>query len=146
MGSRLRKLLESPRGVLSLLVNGAGWLQQSAVDARRAASLAQKNAKALASVEKRTTKMQASLEELARSSRATASELDALRDEVRDRLLQYNFQLGRLAKHAAAPEDEADVRLSQRAIPLAVESGPTQVWGTVGDAPHPDPEIGRAHV
>jgi SAM-dependent methyltransferase len=142
MKSRLRKLLESPRRVLSLLVNGSERLQQGAVDARRAASTSQKNARALSGIDRRTTKMQASIEELARASRATASELDALREEMRDRLLQYNLQLGRLAKQAApAGDDEDEVRLSQRAIPLAVEQpGTTQRWGTVGETPHPDPD------
>lgn len=66
-------------------------------------------------------------------------ELRALREEVRERLLQYHLQLGRLARVRA--EGDGPVKVSGRAVPVAVEVENAPGWLPVGsgEAP-PDPE------
>lgn len=78
--------------------------------------------------------------ELEKELHDTRADVRELRKEVRDRLLQYNLQLGRLSRNR--PEDgENESRLSWREVPPdAIESRPLE-WARVdgGDAA-PDPE------
>ena len=75
------------------------------------------------------------------------SELRVLQDEVREmrremhaRLLQYNHQLGRMARVASADES-AERRLSGRAIPVDAGEREPASWESIGDEePFPDPE------
>lgn len=58
------------------------------------------------------------------------------RTELRDRLLQYNLTLGRLARTGTKTS-----RLSWRSVPLELEAGSVPGWEGVGDgASAPDPE------
>jgi SAM-dependent methyltransferase len=72
--------------------------------------------------------------------RVLQEEVRELRREVQLRLLQYNHQLGRMARVAGA-EAAAERRLSGRAIPAdAGESGPAAWEPIADDEPLPDPE------
>jgi SAM-dependent methyltransferase len=74
------------------------------------------------------------------------SELRVLQEEVREmrremhaRLLQYNHQLGRMARVSGS--DLAELRLSGRAIPVDAGEHEAAVWEAIGDEePFPDPE------
>jgi SAM-dependent methyltransferase len=81
------------------------------------------------------------------------SELRVLQDEVREmrremhaRMLQYNHQLGRMARLAdearVAGADESDERkLSGRSIPVDAPEHELATWETIGgEEPFPDPE------
>src|SRR5262245_21755092 len=75
------------------------------------------------------------------------SELRVLQDEVREmrremhaRMLQYNHQLGRMARLAGA-EESAERKLSGRAIPVDGPEHEPASWEAIGDEePFPDPE------
>jgi hypothetical protein len=75
------------------------------------------------------------------------SELRVLQEEVREmrremhaRMLQYNHQLGRMARVAGVDESE-ERRLSGRAIPVDTPEHEPAVWETIGDEePFPDPD------
>ena len=75
------------------------------------------------------------------------SELRVLQDEVREmrremhaRMLQYNHQLGRMARSAGA-EESADPKLSGRSIPVDAPEHEPAIWEAIGDEePFPDPE------
>ena len=75
------------------------------------------------------------------------SELRVLQEEVRElrremhaRMLQYNHQLGRMARVSAA-EDGSERRLSGRALPVDAGEHEPAVWDAIGDEePFPDPE------
>jgi 2-polyprenyl-3-methyl-5-hydroxy-6-metoxy-1,4-benzoquinol methylase len=79
------------------------------------------------------------LDRIAEDSRRTRDELKALRREMHDRLLQYNFQLGRLSRAVDATQGD-ETRLSGRTIPIE-QTAATPTWDAIGDgAPLPDPE------
>src|SRR5678816_1052250 len=75
------------------------------------------------------------------------SELRVLQDEVREmrremhaRMLQYNHQLGRMARVAGA-EESAERKLSGRALPVDGPEHEPAIWEAIGDEePFPDPE------
>jgi SAM-dependent methyltransferase len=75
------------------------------------------------------------------------SELRVLQDEVREmrremqaRMLQYNHQLGRMAR-VAGSEESAERKLSGRSIPVDAPEHEPAVWESIGDdEPLPDPE------
>ena len=75
------------------------------------------------------------------------SELRVLQDEVREmrremhaRMLQYNHQLGRMARSAGA-EESADRKLSGRSIPVDAPEHEPAIWEAIGDEePFPDSE------
>ena len=75
------------------------------------------------------------------------SELRVLQDEVREmrremhsRLLQYNHQLGRMAR-VSGSDESGERRLSGRAIPVDGGEPEAASWDTIGDEePLPDPE------
>jgi SAM-dependent methyltransferase len=75
------------------------------------------------------------------------SELRVLQDEVREmrremhaRMLQYNHQLGRMARVAGA-EESADRKLSGRSIPMDAPDHEPATWEAIGDdEPFPDPQ------
>jgi SAM-dependent methyltransferase len=75
------------------------------------------------------------------------SELRVLQEEVREmrremhsRMLQYNHQLGRMARVAGA-EDASGRKLSGRAVPMDAPEHEPAVWeGIGGDEAFPDPE------
>lgn len=71
---------------------------------------------------------------------ALRDEVRAIRRELRERMLQYNHQLGRLARAANTDEPSGELRLSGRTLPLETESAEPE-WDHVGDGVvHPDPE------
>ena len=75
------------------------------------------------------------------------SELRVLQDEVREmrremqsRMLQYNHQLGRMAR-VAGSDESAERKLSGRSIPVDAPEHEPAVWESIGDEePFPDPE------
>jgi SAM-dependent methyltransferase len=75
------------------------------------------------------------------------SELRVLQDEVREmrremhaRMLQYNHQLGRMAR-VAGSEESAERKLSGRSVPVDAPDHEPAVWEAIGDEePFPDPE------
>ena len=72
--------------------------------------------------------------------RVLQEEVRELRREMQSRLLQYNHQLGRMARVSSAGEG-AERRLSGRAIPVDAGDYEPAVWSEIGDEePFPDPE------
>ena len=72
--------------------------------------------------------------------RVLQEEVRELRREMQSRLLQYNHQLGRMARVSGA-DDAAGRRLSGRAIPVDGGEHEPAVWDAIGDdEPFPDPE------
>jgi SAM-dependent methyltransferase len=72
--------------------------------------------------------------------RVLQEEVRELRREMQSRLLQYNHQLGRMARVSGADE-AAERRLSGRAIPVDGGEHEPAVWDAIGDdEPFPDPE------
>ena len=72
--------------------------------------------------------------------RVLQEEVRELRREMQSRLLQYNHQLGRMARVSGA-DDAAERRLSGRAIPVDGGEHEPAVWDAIGDdEPCPDPE------
>jgi SAM-dependent methyltransferase len=72
--------------------------------------------------------------------RVLQEEVRELRREMQSRLLQYNHQLGRMARVSGADE-AAERRLSGRAIPVDGGEHEPAVWDAIGDdQPFPDPE------
>src|ERR1700754_593025 len=73
------------------------------------------------------------------------SELRVLRDEVGEmrrethaRMLQYNHQLGRMARVAGAAE-EGERKLSGRSLPMEAPEHEPATWEAIGDEePFPD--------
>jgi SAM-dependent methyltransferase len=77
--------------------------------------------------------------------RVLQEEVRELRREMQSRLLQYNHQLGRMARVSGADEGaharDAERRLSGRAIPVDGGEHEPAVWDSIGDEePLPDPE------
>ena len=72
--------------------------------------------------------------------RVLQEEVRELRREMQSRLLQYNHQLGRMARVSGA-DDAAGRRLSGRAIPVDGGEHEPAVWDAIGDdESFPDPE------
>ena len=75
------------------------------------------------------------------------SELRVLQEEVREmrremhtRMLQYNHQLGRMAR-VSGGDDGVERRLSGRSIPMDAGEHEPAIWEAIGDdEPFPDPE------
>lgn len=86
-------------------------------------------------------RLDARISGLEKELRAARAESRDLRKELRDRMLQYNLQLGRLARTRAAESDDEPPRLSWRDVPLHVDEQRPMEWERVGDGePAPDPE------
>ena len=117
MNGPLQQLVQIPRRVLSLLIHG------SANDRVAAGPKPVSKAGAeAADVGKRALKkLESDVGSLAKEIRTTASELRLLREELRDRLLQYNLQLGRLAG-IATNGGGVSRHLSNRSVPLSPHS------------------------
>ena len=72
--------------------------------------------------------------------RVLQEEVRELRREMQSRLLQYNHQLGRMARVSGADES-TERRLSGRAIPMDAGEHEPASWESIGDEePIPDPE------
>jgi SAM-dependent methyltransferase len=72
--------------------------------------------------------------------RVLQEEVREMRREMQARMLQYNHQLGRMAR-AASVDESAERRLSGRAIPVDAPEHEPAVWETIGDeGPFPDPD------
>ncbi len=139
MNGRFQQLVQLPRSVLSLFVHGSGRIQQVADDTRRASKIGAETAKVTGEIGTRTLKLESEVGSLAKDMRALMGELRLLREELHDRLLQYNLQLGRLSRIAIEEEGDAP-RLSARIVSYDVEDEEAPDWETVGNQPHPDPE------
>lgn len=128
----LQQLLQLPRRVLSVFIHGPARIQQIADDTKRATKINTETAAIVRAIDERTVR----LEKIVAKERTLVDDLSRLREEVRDRLLQYNLQLGRLSR-LAFDEDEAP-RLSGRSISLLPDESESPAWEPI--APHPDPE------
>ncbi len=72
--------------------------------------------------------------------RVLQQEVREMRREMQARMLQYNHQLGRMARVSGSDEGE-ERRLSGRAIPVDGGDHEPAVWEAIGDEePFPDPE------
>jgi 2-polyprenyl-3-methyl-5-hydroxy-6-metoxy-1,4-benzoquinol methylase len=138
MNGRFQQLVQLPRRVLSLFVHGAGRIQQVADDTKRVSKIGVETAKATSEIGKRTMRLESDVGSLTRDVRELVTELQELRKELRDRLLQYNLQLGRLSRTATG-DDEAPP-LSGRTVAFELPDRQAPGWEPVGDQPHPDPE------
>ena len=84
--------------------------------------------------------LDARLAALEKDLREVRGESRRTRTELRDRLLQYNLQLGRLAR-ARRGETAKAPALSWRSVPLELEAETAPGWEGVGDGESaPDPE------
>jgi SAM-dependent methyltransferase len=133
MNGRWQQLVQLPRRVLSVFVHGPARIEQVADDTRRATKINAETAAIVRDIDERTVRLE---KIVAKDLRTLVDDLRKLREEVRDRLLQYNLQLGRLSR-LAVDEDEAP-RLSGRSISVDAEEAEPPAWESV--APHPDPE------
>lgn len=148
MGSPLQHLLQLPRRVLSLLVHGSGRIEQLTIDTRRVSKLATESARTTTEIGKRVRKLDGEVGSITKDMRELTSELREIRSELKDRLLQYNLQLGRLSRIAANGHDESPSngdqgsapRLSGRAVAAEIDDEDAPGWDTIGHGPHPDPE------
>jgi SAM-dependent methyltransferase len=123
-----------PKRTWQLLTGAAPQLARLDDETRR-------TAKVVSEALKKTEALRGNITQLDDAVRGVREELRIVRRELRDRLLQYNFQLGRLARVAAAATDggtdSADPRLSGRTIPLDAEAAPA-AWDRVGGMVAPD--------
>ena len=133
MNGRLQQLVQLPRRVLSLFAHGSGRIQQVADDTKRTTKISAETAAIVRDIDERTVRLE---KILGKDLRDLADDVEKLHEEVRERLLQYNLQLGRLS-HLAVDEDKAP-RLSGRSISVDAEDADPPMWDPV--APHPDPE------
>ena len=133
MNGRLQQLVQLPRRVLSLFAHGSGRIQQVADDTKRATKISAETAAIVRDIDERTVRLE---KILGKDLRDLVDDVQQLHEEVRERLLQYNLQLGRLSR-LAIDEDEAP-RLSGRSISVDAEDADPPAWEPV--APHPDPE------
>ena len=120
-------LVSKLRGLL-----GAGArLDATAAEARRAVKTSAEVGAKVGDVRTAVVALGDDVKELRR-------EIKKMEAEVRERLLQYHLQLGRLAR---GRQDAAEPRLSGRAVPLAADADERLEWDTIGgDEPLPDPE------
>ncbi len=132
---KLADLLLLPRRAWQLLTGGATHLARLDDETRR-------TAKVVSETLKRTDAICGGLTQLDEDVRALREELRTVRRELRDRLLQYNFQLGRLARLAGQAGGRAgkgeEPRLSGRVVPLEGIEAQAPVWESVGGAEAPD--------
>ncbi len=145
MNGRLQQLVQLPRRVLSLFVHGSGRIQQVADDTKRVSKIGAETAKATTEIGKRTLRLESDVGALTRDMRTLTSELRRLREELGDRLLQYNLQLGRLSRIATGDADAAGngssaPRLSARTVSFDAGDEDAPEWESIGNQPHPDPE------
>jgi SAM-dependent methyltransferase len=80
------------------------------------------------------------IETIRRQQEALQRGLKGVGRDVRERLLQYHLQLGRLSRALDGARTQEEPPLSARAIPLALDKGEAPGWETVGGADHPDPD------
>ncbi len=133
MNGRLQQFVQLPRRVLSLFAHGSGRIQQVADDTKRTTKISAETAAIVRDIDERTVRLE---KILGKDLRDLVDDVAKLHGEVRERLLQYNLQLGRLSR-LAVDEDEAP-RLSGRSISVDAEDADPPMWEPV--APHPDPE------
>lgn len=139
MPGRIARIFNLPRQALSLFLNGAEGIRQIAESNARLTKTGAEAARTGKELAQRTSEIEHGVARLAKDLRSMATELRLLQE----RLLQYNLQLGRLGRTPADANQngDGDHRLSGRTVPTALDEDETPLeWGTVGTAPHPDPE------
>jgi SAM-dependent methyltransferase len=125
-GRLVRFLAEAPE----LLHSVRKSLKASAEAGRNAVAIGTKSMKLAAQSERRVL-------ELHREIRALQDESRQLRDEMQERLLQYNLQLGRLARARPGMDDADEPRLGARSVPLTIDEPQRREWESVGTPPDP---------
>jgi SAM-dependent methyltransferase len=149
----LQHLADFPRRLAWLILYGSREIQRIAEHVRRDSKAGTKTAETTTVIAKRTARVDGHVASLTKDVRALATEVRLLRDnvdtlgkELRDRLLQYNLLLGRLASlppSAAGSRDagrDDATQLSARAVPISIDQKLTAPgWADVGNQPHPDP-------
>jgi SAM-dependent methyltransferase len=126
-GRLARFLAEAP----DLLHSVRKSLKAAADASRDQVAIGKKSMKLAAQSEARVAELQKDVRELQAESRQ-------LRAEMQERLLQYNLQLGRLARGGTGTaDDEAPPRLAARSVPLTVDEPQRLEWESVGTPPDP---------
>jgi len=145
---RLQHVANVPRRLAWLLLHGSREIQQIAEQTRSGSKAGTQTVKTTTVIAKQTAKVLERVNSLTKDVRVLRDDVASLGEELRERLVQYNLLLGRLAKLApsaagnGAGRDEAG-RLSVRALPLTLDQKTEAPgWATVGNEPHPDP-LGR---
>lgn len=129
-------LRDLPRRMWQRATRGTRYLSQIDQASRRATKIASETLK-------RTDAIRSSLSALDDEVRSLRGEMRSLQRELRERFLQYNLQLGRLARvagqsgEAGGPTDQA--RLSGRIIPVDGGEAQPPTWESVGGMDAPDP-------
>jgi SAM-dependent methyltransferase len=124
----VRRVWHAFRRALRFLFHGERQLDTAIGESRRAAE--------------RAAQAYDTAKALRADLRSVREELDALRGDVRDRLLQNTWVLTRATRalEAGSFADATATRLSGRTVPLAAEGLTASGWDPVGDAAPPDPE------
>ena len=136
MLQKLVNLLRAPARLVRFLADAPDLLQsvrktlKGALEASRDSVAASRKAvKLAASSERRVEALHKELHDVRDESRQ-------LREELNQRLLQYNLQLGRLSRTRTGEADEP--RLAARSVPLTVDEPQRLEWESV-EGPPPDP-------
>jgi SAM-dependent methyltransferase len=109
----------------------------------RARSEAARAAKAALEVSAKVSGVRSEIAAVAETVGGLRREVKSLEGEMRQRLLQYNLQLGRFAR--AGDADVEPLRLSGRVLPTALDESEPLGWDGVGEEASPDPD-GRAWI
>jgi SAM-dependent methyltransferase len=128
----IRDLFRLPIRTLQLLARGAPRLDDLAKEARRGTKLGQ-------DVLKETDRSRRQIDGLREEFQVVREEMRTLRRELHDRMLQYHFQLGRLAR-AVDANGTGETRLSGRSVPLEIGEGEEATWQPIGGVVPPDAE------
>lgn len=136
--SLLSALVGIPRRAASLVRHGPAQLAEAVAALRRLAKVSDRTAEKVDATREAVSAVDDQLG-------AVRSEVKALRRELNDRLLHYNFQLGRLARTAAgagAHEGNGhEPALSGRSVPIDLTVPEHLEWGDIGEGePQPDPD------
>jgi SAM-dependent methyltransferase len=127
-------LVRLPRRTWQLLKTGAPALAQLARETQRAAKLQSEGLKRASDTHHRVDTLQNEM-------RTIRDEVRGLHRELRDRLLQYHLQLGRLTRGSNDAGVTPDTRLSAHTVPLALDEPEEPQWDLIGgDAVLPDAE------
>ncbi len=141
--NRLSALARLPIDALRLLSHGDARLNELTSLTRRSRAAQGDAAEHARGVEHNVARVRKKVDDVAGDIRRVRTAVEALTAEVHERMLQYNLQVGRLARglQDAAPRPAARRRLTGRPLPLSLPSAEPPGWASVGDGmPHPDPE------
>lgn len=131
--SRVADILRFPKRALQLLMGGVPRLDRLSDESRRGVKVGRE-------VLTKTDAVQRTVDNLNNAIDALREDVRALRRELHDRMLQYNFQLGRLTRSVDASNAEQEVRLSGRSIPVTPTATEAMPWSVISEAGRADHE------